>query len=128
MPRGYFRTEARELDGVLHAPYAGHRSRARTGAVHDSRVELRVTLVVEHRTTPGVELRIVLHQPHGHGNCVEARATALEDLVAGIECGRESGAVGGFARRAHLRGFDDARATVDDERDWRGRRAARGRR
>src|SRR5215472_18368963 len=34
--RALLHHEARELDGVLHAPYAGHRSRARTGAVHDS--------------------------------------------------------------------------------------------
>src|SRR5215469_3819908 len=80
--RALLHHETCQFDGVFHVPYAGHRSGAWTGAVHDGRVELGVTVVVEHRTPPGVELRIVLHQPHGCGNCVEARATALEDVIA----------------------------------------------
>src|SRR5215472_1457842 len=123
--RALLHHEACQLYGVLYVPYAGHRPGARPGAVHDGRVELGVTIAVEHRAAPGVELRIVLQQPHCGDHRIEARATALEHVVAGIERGRESAAVGGFGRRGHLRRLDDARTAVDDDRDRCRRGAAR---
>src|SRR6185437_10343983 len=91
-----------ELDRVLHMPYRGHRAGVRTTAIHDRSIELGSAVLIEYRATPGIELRVILHALHRGDRRIEARTTAFEYLVAGIECRRKTRTVGGFALRCHL--------------------------
>ena len=115
--RALLHHEARELHRVLDVADRRDRPGARPVPVHGGGVELGIPLVVQHRATAGVELRIVLHDAHRGHHRIERGAATLEDRIAGIERRREARAVGGGALRGHLRRIDDARPAVDDDRE-----------
>jgi len=115
--RALLHHQPRELDGILHVPHGRHRTGTGAGAAHDGRIELGIAVLVEHRTAPGIELRIILHRAHRGGHRIEARAATLEHGVTGIERRGEPVAIGSFACRRHLGTLDDAGAAVDDDGD-----------
>src|SRR3989442_717419 len=105
---------ARGGDRVLDAAHCGHPSGAQRRAVHDAGVELDLSVGVRCGAAAGVENARILQRCDRRGHRVEARASVLQDAVAGLQ--------GTLERRAlePRRGAPDlSRAAVDGDRAGR---------
>jgi hypothetical protein len=70
---------ARGADRIRDSFHASYASSPQSTAVHDEGVELNLAIAIEEAASAGVESLVVFHDDYSFFDCVEGRATALED-------------------------------------------------
>jgi hypothetical protein len=116
----------RERDRIFDVLESGHRAGAEPAAIHDGSIELDRTGGGEDRPFASVEQRVILENPNRRFDGIETRAATLEDRVSTRHGEAQRRDVRGFTLRRHVLPEDGTGATMNDERDWRCRRAILG--
>jgi hypothetical protein len=80
---GLIHNGARQRDRILDVPQSAHGAGLQRAPVHDRRVEFVAPVDREHRSSPGIEQRVVLEHHNGARHGVQTRTAVFEHGIGG---------------------------------------------
>jgi hypothetical protein len=90
-----FKNEAGGLDGIAKAFDTGDAARLHSASIHEQGVELDAAIGGEKTAAAGVEGWVVFKDGYGCFDCIEGRAAAGKDGIAGLKGVANTGLVSG---------------------------------